>query len=349
MKQRTVKRWMLAGTLLLTVPAAVFAQKEKDDKIKSKDGQVIVITRKGNTDDKTIVEVQGDKVKINGKDAADVKDADVSVKVRKFRDMDNLSPMAMTRIPGAGTWNFNMNDDGVSLFGEDANRAMLGVVTDSDDKGAKITQVSKESAAEKAGLQKGDIITHIDNKSVKDASDVADIVHDHKPGDKVTITVLRDGKEQKVTAELGKWKGVRVQAFRNAPGEFNLIAPEIWDAAPPTPPVAPRTMPFRFRDNENVYISGGQPKLGLSVQDNEDGKGVKVMDVDEDSNAGKAGIKEDDVITSVNGEEVNGTDDITRIVRTNRDKSTLSFKVLRNGKTQTVDVRVPKKIKTADL
>ena len=98
-----------------------------------------------------------------------------------------------------------------------------------------------------------------------------------------------------------------------------------------------------------TYGFGGGPKLGLSVQDTEDGKGVKVLDVDDDGNAAKAGIKENDVITRVNEEEVNSADEISRLVRTNRDKPSLRLQVLRNGKSQTIEVKVPRKLKTADL
>ena len=333
----------MAATLCLALPAVVFAQKENKEKDKSKDAQVIVITRKGDIDNKTVVEIKGDKVTVNGKEVNNDKSGDVSVNVHRYKDIENVSPRVMARVPGG--FNFNMDNDNISLFSEDANRAMLGVVTDSDDKGARITQVSKESAAEKAGLKKDDIITKIDNKAVKDAGDVADVVHDHKPGDKINITILRDGKEQKVTAELGKWKGVRVQAFRNGSDQFRMT-PEMWQRTP-APPNAPRVMPFEFKDF-NIY-SDSRPKIGMSVQDSEEGKGVKVIDVDDDSNAAKAGIKEDDIITSVNGQEVNSTDEITRIVRENRDKNSLSIKLLRKGKQQTVEVRMPRKIKTADL
>lgn len=329
----------MVAALCMTAPAVTFAQKENKDKDKTKDAQVIVITREGNIDDKAVVEIKGDKVTVNGKEVND-KDGDISVNVHRYKDIESVSPRVMARIPGA--FNFNMDNNNISLFAEDENRAMLGVVTDSDDKGARITQVSKESAAEKAGLKKDDIITKIDDKAVKDADDVADIVHDHKPGDKINITILRDGKEQTLTAELGKWKGI--QAFRTGPNQFRM-APEVWREAPTLPSV-PRVMPFDFRGN--IYADS-RPKLGLSVQDSEDGKGVKVIDVDGDSNADKAGIQEDDIITSVNGQEVNSTDEITRIVRENRDKNSLSVKLLRNGKQKTVEIKVPKRLKTADL
>jgi serine protease Do len=317
----------LAGFALLTVPS--FAQDKKETKVK-KDLQQIIITRTGDTDEKTVIEIKGDKVTVNGKDAKDLRDSDVKVKVNKIKDV--------TAYRGGFTgpdFNFDFDFDhnnARALFSEDENRAMLGVVTDSDEKGARITTVNKESCAEKAGLKKDDIITKIDDAKVEDAEDVSQAIRKHKPGDKVSISFLRDGKQQKVTAELGKWKGIRMGA--NA---FAIPRGERFEIAPGAPGA-----PFGFS-------FGGAPKLGLSVQDTEDGKGVKVLEVDEDSNAAKAGIKEDDVITHINDEAVNNADEIARKVRAARDKASLQFKVLRNGKTQNIEVKTPRKLKTADL
>ena len=61
--------------------------------------------------------------------------------------------------------------------------------------------------------------------------------------------------------------------------------------------------------------SGGAPKLGISVQDTDDGKGVKVIEVDEESNAAKAGVKENDIITNFNGKEVNSADEVAKLMK----------------------------------
>ncbi|MBD0299091.1 MAG: PDZ domain-containing protein, partial [Nitrososphaera sp.] len=95
----------------------------------------------------------------------------------------------------------------------------------------------------------------------------------------------------------------------------------------------------------NVTISLGT----ASLKPTDDGKGVKVLEVDDESNAGKAGIKEDDIITHVNDKEVNSTDEITKAVREARDKSSMMLRVLRNGKTKNIEVRTPRRLKTTDL
>jgi serine protease Do len=118
------------------------------------------------------------------------------------------------------------DDDNMSLFSEDENRAMLGVVTEGHDKGAEIQSVTKLSAAEKAGLRKKDIITKIDNREIESTDDVTEAIRAHKPGDKVDVSFLREGKEQKVTAELGKWKGIKMNAVAAPRMEsFGQLAP----------------------------------------------------------------------------------------------------------------------------
>ncbi len=308
---------------MLSVPAA-YAQK---DKVQDKDDQElqhIIITRKGNPNDKTVIEIKGDKVTINGKDPKNTQD--VTVNVNKVKDYHAL---AKAWTPKGQTWNFNMDDDAISLFQEDENRAMLGVVTDEHDKGAEISSVSKESAAEKAGLKAGDVITRIGDKKIEDPDDVSEAIHAHKPGDKVPITVLRNGKEQKLTAELGKWKGVPMPPMTFGPNEFPRI-----EAGP---------------EGGNIYYLHDRPRLGLSIQDTEEGKGVKVTDVDDEGSAGKAGFKEDDVITKVDGQVVNSTDEVSRQVRAHKDNTPIRMEVLRGGKPQTIEVRIPRKLKTADL
>ena len=95
--------------------------------------------------------------------------------------------------------------------------------------------------------------------------------------------------------------------------------------------------------------SGGTPKLGLSVQDTDDGKGVKVIEVDDESNAKKAGIKEEDIVLEFDGKAVNSTDEIVKVIKESKDKISVMVKLQRAGKIQNIEVKMPRKIKTADL
>lgn len=67
--------------------------------------------------------------------------------------------------------------------------------------------VASGSPAEKAGLKDGDIITKINSKTVGKDGSLSSILGEYRPGDKVTITYLRDGKEQTATVTLGTYNG----------------------------------------------------------------------------------------------------------------------------------------------
>jgi serine protease Do len=100
---------------------------------------------------------------------------------------------------------------------------------------------------------------------------------------------------------------------------------------------------------EAYGYAAGRPKLGLSIQDTEDGVGVKVLDIDDESAAAKAGIKEGDIILGVDDTDVKGTEDVMRATRASREKTSYKFKVKRGSTTQTIEVKIPRKLKTADL
>lgn len=336
MKQCFLNRAMMAALLVCMVPATLLAQDNKTkEKVKEKvQKQQIVITRSGDKDEKTVIEIEGDKVKVNGKDVADLKDINVRV--------NNLRGSGAISFGPNQNFDFNFDHMQPSIFRVDSNRAMLGVVTDGDEKGARIQSVSKESAAEKAGLKKGDVITKIDNRKIETTDDVTDAIRSHKPGDKVAITYLRDGKEQKSSTELGRWKGVNITAM-TAP---RVLTDQVWREAPGARSFERMAPGQGFG---NVYVTGRGPKLGMAVQDTDEGKGVKVLDVDDDGNAHKAGIKEDDIITHVDDKAVNSADEISKIMKEKKDQNTVRFQVNRGGKTQNIEVKMPKKIKTVDL
>jgi serine protease Do len=340
MKRLVLKFAAIAFMAALVIPSVAQETKDKEKtKEKKNDVEQIVITKKGDNNEKIVIEIIGDKVTVNGKPSEDLKGDDIKVHRNKYKSYEGLNAYTFPR--GEGTnWNFNSNDNSFGLFSTmDENRAMLGVVTEKTDKGAKVTEVTEKSAAEKAGIKKGDVITKVGESKVEDPDALSEAIRKNKPGDKVSVTILRDSKEQKLNAELGKWSGFGSLA----------MAPRM-----PNMDVLRETMPRiqsapRGQFGQTYSWSGNSPKLGLSVQDTDDGKGVKVIEVDSDSNAAKAGVKENDIITHVNDKEVNGADEVAKIVKENKDKVSLQLKLKRDGKVQNIEVKMPRKLKTADL
>lgn len=332
--------FFLALTILAAWSLPSLAQEEKE-KDKKKEVEQIIITRKGGDNhEKIVVEINGDNVTVNGKPLDDYKEGDLKVRRNKFKSYESMGALTM---PRSGNWNFDWNDDdGIGFFNDEhENRAMLGVTTEKTEQGAKVADVTEGSAAEKAGIKKGDIITKIGDTKIEDPDDLSNAIRKQKPGDKITITLIRDKKEQKITAELGKWKGIGALAFSPKMPDMRILEQTL----PRIQQLYPRNIPF----GQDRAWSGGSPRLGISVQDREDGKGVNVIDVDEEGNASKAGIKENDIITHINDKEVNSADEVAKLIKENKDSNSIQLKIKREGKTQTIEVKMPKKLKTADL
>ena len=73
--------------------------------------------------------------------------------------------------------------------------------------GAFVGKVGEESAAKKAGVKEGDIINNVNGIDVKSVSELQEQIGRYRPGDKITITIIRDAKEQKLNVELKNRQG----------------------------------------------------------------------------------------------------------------------------------------------
>jgi len=201
------------------------------------------------------------------------------------------------------------------------------VMTDKTERGAKITDVTKGSAAEKAGLKEDDIITKIGDDKITGPDDLYKAVGKHKPDEKVVISYLRNDKPATVTAALGKSEQMKVYSW-NSPDTYRR-----------------EFGPYNF-----FFFFNDRPRLGISSQDTEDDKGVKIVDIDDDdSPAAKAGLKEDDVITQVNSKAITSTEDLKESLKDLKKGDTVKITYRRNNQTQTVNVKIPKDLKTIDL
>ncbi|HEU5363540.1 MAG TPA: trypsin-like peptidase domain-containing protein [Gaiellaceae bacterium] len=81
--------------------------------------------------------------------------------------------------------------------------AFLGVTPTNASGGVGISSVKSGSAADDAGLKVGDVVTQVNGKPVTDQSQLRAIISARKPGDKLTLTIRRDGATKTVVATLG--------------------------------------------------------------------------------------------------------------------------------------------------
>ncbi|CAN5795076.1 trypsin-like peptidase domain-containing protein [soil metagenome] len=84
--------------------------------------------------------------------------------------------------------------------GETATHAQIGVtVSDAADdngivNGAVVREVGSGSAGDAAGLERGDIVTKVDDDLISGSDDLVATIRSHRPGDTVTLTYVRDGE-----------------------------------------------------------------------------------------------------------------------------------------------------------
>jgi len=153
------------------------------------------------------------------------------------------------------------------------------------DRGAVVTQVAPNSPAAKAGLKTGDVVTQVDGSPVHNAADLRNTVGLMRIGQTVTLDVLRDGKPQRIEARIEKAKETKLAA-----GEVNkrLQGAELGNIPPDDP---------RYNGVE----------------------GVLVLKVAPDSPAWDAGLRQGDVIRSVNRQPVRSIAELETAVKKSSD------------------------------
>ncbi|MSO69468.1 MAG: DegQ family serine endoprotease [Alphaproteobacteria bacterium] len=136
---------------------------------------------------------------------------------------------------------------------------------------AVVSQVTPGSPAETAGIKAGDVITHVNHTQIKGSSDLRNKIGLMRIGEKVTLTVIRDGDKKDVDMVVGEIKETATE-----------------QAAASVPKLEGATF---------GSIPEASPLFGKM-------EGVLVLDVASDSPAWRAGLRKDDVITSVNRQPV---------------------------------------------
>lgn len=88
---------------------------------------------------------------------------------------------------------------------------------DKDTRGLVIVGLYRDGPAHKAGMQPDDVLTGIDGKKARDAREILLIISGHKPGDRIPLEVLRDGKRLQIEAIAGERPATQPQAKRGRP------------------------------------------------------------------------------------------------------------------------------------
>lgn len=227
---------------------------------------------------------------------------------------------------------FQLFTDGgyLGVYAENITRENMSGYNLSQPRGVGVTQVIKDSPAEKAGLKKGDVILRIDGENVTSVRKLNRLVSEISPDQMAKVSYSRAGAEQEVTATISK------RSMSNNLHGLMTENPKIWKWEGPT-----------GDQGDMVFAIGSGRRIGINTTEITKqladyfgvvgGKGVLVTAVSDDSPASKAGLRAGDVITSIDGEEVDSTGDISRIINKKKDGD-VSLTVTRNKSQQTIRV-----------
>jgi S1-C subfamily serine protease len=165
-----------------------------------------------------------------------------------------------------------------------------------EHKGLIIREVLPRMAAAKAGLKEGDIITKVGKERTDTHKALQNIMATHEPGEKLTFHIFRDGKAQEVPVTLGPPLKREPPSNPNEPRRRAGEKPAAFLGVS----VAPvDELPERLRQRYNLKAT----------------EGLVVVEVAPDSPASRAGLKEGDILLSVNGKQVTSAEALRKAVR----------------------------------
>ena len=169
-------------------------------------------------------------------------------------------------------------------------------------RGVIVGSVQKGSAAEKAGLKRGDVIVAFNGSAVNDANELRNLVAATQPGTDSTVTVLREGREQELKITLGELD-VSASGGREEGGEGGG---EQGEGGKLGIELAPLTPERRSR----LRLPEGQ-------------QGLVVMNVDPSGPSADAGLQQGDVIEQANRQPVKSIEDLRAAIQSAGDRPLL--------------------------
>ena len=226
---------------------------------------------------------------------------------------------------------FNFFVDGGGFLGvytEEINKDNMSQYGLRDARGVGVTEVVKDSPAEKAGLRKGDVIIRFDNEAVGSVRKLNRLVSEVAADHRVNVTISRGGADQELSVTIGKRQG----GYTNTLG--NMTIPQ--GGFPKLEDLPEGTNFFSLGHSRRIGV--GTTQLTKQLADYfgvSDGKGVLVTSVSENSPAAKAGLKAGDVITAVDGEKVEGSGDLSRAINKQKDGD-ITLTIVRDKNQRTI-------------
>jgi serine protease Do len=203
-------------------------------------------------------------------------------------------------------------------------RGYLGVqITDMSESDAKefglsqggvlVIKVESDTPAEKAGLKKYDLITKINGRSIRSASDLRTNVANFSPGDVIELAILRDNKEMKIKVKVGE---------------------------------APDSLLLRTDGEEGRSIDLGMVLMNNSPTlarryDLSTSKGVLVAEVERGGIAYENGLRSGDVVLAINRTEIESVRQFREIMSDKKAGSRVFLAINREGRDYFIRFKIP--------
>ncbi|MDD3643121.1 MAG: PDZ domain-containing protein [Candidatus Krumholzibacteria bacterium] len=193
----------------------------------------------------------------------------------------------------------------VGVVPQPVNADMVDLMNLPDSKGTLIATVEEDSPAEKAGIERGDVIVEFNGKKVESTEQFRLYAAEAPPGTKVPVTLIRDGKRKELTVTMGE-----------RPDEQAAAEPQAEDISPLFLGVGLQTLTGEIREQLEIP---------------EDVEGVIVTDVQQETPAGDAGLRRGDVIVELNHTAIKDLGDLREMME-GYDRGRVLVVVYRGGR-----------------
>ena len=185
-------------------------------------------------------------------------------------------------------------------------------------RGVIVNSISPGSAAERAGLRRGDVLMEFNGNAIADSNALRNNVAATAPNTEVTLTIQREGREQQVRATLGEFNPETARAERNAqdPGNANAGS-----------------------SNYGMTVRPLAPEQAAQLGLEEGAQGLLVTAVDPSGAAADAGVQPRDVIEQVNRQPVRTVEQLKSAIQRSGSRPALLL-VNRRGQSTFLSLRV---------
>jgi C-terminal processing protease CtpA/Prc len=235
-----------------------------------------------------------------------------------------LAPMVLANCgpqsPGSESKE-NKEEGWIGVYVQDMDADLRRYLDLEERYGVLINDVADDSPAEEAGLREEDVIIRFDGKRIRNSKDLSRAVGRKEPGEKVKLEIIRDSEKKKITLRIAE----KPRGFYSRYGK------------------TPRTFYGPFKGYR-------RPWLGIRMTDlNKDlaqyfkvdkKEGVLILSVEEDSPAENSGLKAGDIITRMDGEKIQVSEDVKDIIEEKEVGDEIEIKIIRKGNKQTLKAKL---------